>query len=583
MYLGIVRHLAFSLLALALAVAPAAAQAPMRPGRGAPAALAAAARAQQAFEQARRFRLPAYRGVESSRCEVQVGRLCYWNNNADPKLPPERPEIGRRRDELLATLARAAAAAPADDWVLGQRVRYLIEARRPAAADSVAAACAGTRWWCDALRGLARHVRNDHAGAAAAFDSALAGMREEDRCRWTDVRLLLDEDVRSGYRRLDCGPERDAWARRFWATSQPLLMLPADDLRNEFLARRVMGMVHAEAEITHPFPWDDDIAELELRYGWPTEWGARPSANMVAGSVTPDVVGVEPRPSFDFVPTRAAIERPEQATAEAWALDDPRARTRYAPRYARRGFVELPHQLARFRRGDSTVVVGAWDVGRVARWDSAAPPDSLRQRLDVGLVLVDSGGARTTMVRPGLPRRGAMVATFGTAPRLASLEVLDTVAGRAARARYAIAPLPATAPISDLLLLERGAGPAAELDSVLAQANGSSVIRAGGVVGLYWESYLPASPESPLTVSVRATRLESGWLDRARNAVGLGVEATPVAVRFVDLGRPDGRPGRSMTLTWPSVPPGEYRLELTVGGSGSLDGGTISQTVRVVR
>jgi hypothetical protein len=582
-YLGIVRHLAFPLLALALAAAPAGAQVVMRPGRGAPPALAAATRAQQAFEQARRFRLPAYRGVESSRCEERIGRLCYWNNNTDPKLPPERPEIGRRRDELLATLARAAAAAPADDWVAGQRVRYLIEARRLAAADSVAAACSGARWWCDALRGLARHVRNDHAGAAAAFDSALAGMREEDRCRWTDLRLWLDDDARSAYRRLGCGPERDAWERRFWTASRPLLMLPADDLRNEFLARRVMGVVHAEAESPQALPWDDDIAESELRYGWPTEWGARPSANVLAGPTTPDVVGVEPRPSFDFVPTRAAMERPEQASAEAWDLEDARARTRYAPRYARRGFVELPHQLARFRRGDSTVVVGAWDVDRVPRWDSAAPPDSLRRRLDVGLVLVDGGGARTATVRPGLPRRGALVATVGTVPRLASLEVLDTIAGRAARARYAVAPLPATAPVSDLLLLERGAGPAAELDSVLPLANGSAVIRAGGVVGLYWESYLPTSPESPLTVSVRATRLESGWLDRARNAVGLGVEATPVAVRFVDLGRPDGRPGRSMTLTWPSVPPGQYRLELTVGGSGSLDGGTVAQTVRVVR
>ena len=51
-----------------------------------------------------------YHGVASSRCEERIGRLCYWNNNADPTLPPERPEIGRRRDELLATLARAAPA-----------------------------------------------------------------------------------------------------------------------------------------------------------------------------------------------------------------------------------------------------------------------------------------------------------------------------------------------------------------------------------------------------------------------------------------------------------------------------------------
>ena len=46
------------------------------------------------------------------------------------------------------------------------------------------------------------------------------------------------------------------------------------------------------------------------------------------------------------------------------------------------------------------------------------------------------------------------------------------MAGRAARARYAVAPLAPDAPVSDILLLERGAGPTADLDTVLSKARG---------------------------------------------------------------------------------------------------------------
>ena len=55
---------------------------------------------------------------------------------------------------------------------------------------------------------------------------------------------------------------------------------------------------------------------------------------------------------------------------------------------------------------------------------------------------------------------------------------------------------------------------------------------------------------------------------------------TPVAVQFEDIGRPDGRPGRSLALNWPSVPTGAYRLELTVERGGET--ATVSRTIRVV-
>lgn len=582
------RRSAVSLLAATVAAVttvPAGAQRSVRwtPAPSTHPAVTAARSAQTLFERGRRHGLRYYNGGGTERCEEWIGRLCYWNNNDDLPPPEERPVVARDREALLDGLARAAEAAPDDDWIAGQRVRYLAEARRLDEAVAVADACSGTPWWCDALRGVARHGRGDHALAAGAFDRALAAMPADQRCAWTDLSLWLDlGGERDAYRKLGCGPARDAWERRFWLVAQPLWLLPANDLRHELLARRVMAAVHARSANPYSMTWGDDLTEIEVRYGWPTAWSARPGSAALGAPET-RVVGHEPTPSYDFVPAERARRDPLRAAGTDWDLGDPRARVRYAPRYARRGVVALEHEIARFRRGDSTLVVGAWNVARDAAWDSAGVtlatlPDSLR-RVDVALVAMDSTGAGPRVVGRDVPRRGAVAVTVGAEPRLVGLEVLDTARARAARARYAVAPLAADVRLSDLLLLTRGVGAAPELDSVLPHARGASTVEAGGVLGLYWESYVAATPDAPATVSVRATRLDTRLVDRARSALGIGARVTPVAVRFTDIGRPDGRPGRSLVLNWPSVPAGAYRLELTVERDGET--ATVSRTVRV--
>jgi hypothetical protein len=588
MFAGSMRQLPSS-LAFVLAVAATASAQPAvsatattaAPQRRHP-AVAAARSAQQAFERTRRLRLLTTAGGTGD-CEERIGRLCYWNNNDDARPPAERAEIARHRERLLDRLAEAAEADSTDDWTAGQRVRYLAEARRDEDAVTAAAACRGTRWWCDALSGAALHLRGDHAAAAAAFERSLEAMAPEQRCRWTDVSSWLDGRADGEYRRLACGEARDGWERRFWPLARPLFVLPANDLRNELLTRRVMSIVHGQGANPYAMSWGNDLAEIELRYGWPTAWSARPSP--MGSAEPPSIVGHEPTPSYDFLPTDAARRRPDQAAAGDWQLDAPRARARYAPRYARNGFGTLPHQIARFRRGDSTLLVGAWNVEADTGWargdSSTVLPPPAADSLSAALVLLDTAGAVHGDVRAGLPRRGALAMMAPALPRLASLEVLGVAQRRAARARYAVQPLAPDARLSDILLLTRGAGPAAEIDSVLPDARGSSTVRAGGVVGLYWECYMPATPEAPLTVSVRATRLDTRLGDRVRGVLGLGAKVTPVAVRFTDIGRPDGRPGRSIALSWPSVPAGDYRLELSV--AAGADTATVAQFVHVER
>jgi hypothetical protein len=541
--------------------------------------VAAARTAQRDFERRRRDRLPVYRGGGASGpCEVRIGRLCYWNNNADAPAPPEPAAVAAARDVLLDRLARAARADSADDWVVGQRVRYLAEARRLDDAVLVATECRATPWWCDALRGLAHHERGDQDSATVAFDRMLAALPEAQRCRWTDLAWWLDGALARDYKRQPCGAARDAWERRFHLVARPLLSIPGDELRNELLARRTMSRVRSQGAIEYQMSWGDDFAELEARYGWPTAWSARESGIMMSME-TRSVVGHEPTPSFAFVPRAGAVAMPVASRADDWDLRAPLAEMRYAPRYAWRDFVTLPHQFARFRRADSTLVVAAWNVERDRAWrgDSTRLRDISRRvlartRADsqprAALVVADSAGLlRGASDSAGA--RGAIALAIRARPHLASLELLDLAGGRAGRARYGVAPLPADTLVSDLLLLAGAPEPGTPLDRLLPQALGTRTFPAGTSVGLYWETYLP--PDSAAAdVSVQATRVDAAWYDRVGRLLNLGGgPRTPVAVRFVDTPRPGERVvGRALALTWPANATGTFRLEVTVRAGG---------------
>ena len=151
---------------------------------------------------------------------------------------------------------------------------------------------------------------------------------------------------------------------------------------------------------------------------------------------------------------------------------------------------------------------------------------------------------------------------------------------RATRVRTTVQPLAPDARLSDYLLLQRGDATATPtLERNALQAYGSLEIERGGSVGLYWEMYRAASPAAPLQVSVRATRVGASFFQRFGSSLGLSKSVTPVSIRYADNGRPDGQPGRSLTLNFPPVAPGEYQLTLIVSGAGVTDSTT--QTIKI--
>src|SRR6266571_3255637 len=169
--------------------------------------LRAARRAQATFEGIRRQHLPYGSGHAGGPCDLRIGRFCYWYD--DDRQPPEHAAaetqlIRDARATLLAALDDAGARLPGDEWIAGQRVRYLVEAGRDRAAVGAARECRADGWWCAALVGLALHAAGDFARADSAFDAALRNMPAPERCRWYDLAPLLPDELRHRYERLSC-------------------------------------------------------------------------------------------------------------------------------------------------------------------------------------------------------------------------------------------------------------------------------------------------------------------------------------------------------------------------------------------
>ena len=506
-----------------------------------------ARRAQGEFERIRALQLPVEPGSPNGECDERIGRFCYWHDASPDSLPAEPRAVGRGRERLLRVLDSATRAIPGDDWLAGQQVRYLVEAGRLTEALAAARDCRALRWWCEALEGFARHAAGDFPGADSVYRSALHNMPEDERCRWTDLSAVLEDSLRRRYRRLGCA-ERVRLETRLWLQAQPLLARSGNDRRTEHYARRTMARLLHRAGSPLGGLGGEDLTELIVRYGWPVAWAqtARRSSMESARSV----IGHDQEPAYHFLP--------------GGNLADPRPRERYAPAYAET-FTEMEPGFARFRRGESTLVVAAYDVTR----------DSLFRdvTLEVALVLARNEGAAPHVERrTGAEPAGVLVATAPWEPALLSLELTATPERRAARARSRPQATPSTEGdviVSDLLLFDPPDSLPSELEAVLPHVRGSAALPSSSRVGLYWEAYGLAAEGEPLATTVGVAPVRIGWLRRAAESVGLASRSRPVRLEWTEQGKPRGGiAARALVLDLSPLAPGRYRIELAVTGTG---------------
>ncbi len=521
----------------------------------------AARSAQLSFEAYRRSHLPRGDGF-SGPCDVRIGRYCYWRDDDGPdeQAPPEAPGVRERRAELIAQLDSASDALPGDEWLAGQRVRYLVEAKRTDDALHFATSdCRASVSWCEALAGYAAHVAGRFATADSAYRVALAAMDEAERCRWLDVSDELEGELEKRFEAVACASgDRESFVRRLFWLGSPLFSIASTDLLTEHFARLTRTRIAEHAETTDGIAWGDDDRRLVLRYGWP-EWYTRTDPQM--GSMLPaSFTGHDAGRPYNFLPAASAVDHLATLSANDWRLDDRFAATGYAPAYAR-SVNPLVCQIAAFRRGDSTLVVAAWD----ARRDTTL----LGRPLEAALALSESPDASTILRRDSSGVVGRIAVEGKVDSAVASLELLAGSARRAARSRIGIAARgPSRIALSDLLMYA-SASPAFSLNEVRDSALATNVIASTQSFGVYWESYGLRAQGEPVQFTLSVDPVNVGWLRRTASHFHLADPTSGLRIQWDEVPRVvDGVAGRGVRLDLSRLHPGTYRMLLTLTPRG---------------
>lgn len=520
--------------------------------------------AQARFEYVRRKNLSWTWSPGTSECDERVGRFCLWHSDDDDaevwQAPPEPEPVKAERRQLLDKLRTAAQRLPGDAWIAGQRVRYLAEAEQHADAVAAARTCRATRWWCLALEGYAHHLAQRFASADSAFAAALAAMSANERREWSDLSPLLDPGEAGRYRRARAAA-RDSLERRFWWLADPLFLTPGNERRTEHFARLVVDRLQERAKSAEAISWGNDLRELLLRYGWPIGWERiRPDHGRVT-SGSASILTHYPSRSWHFLPPLRLATGPLQLQTDHWTGKEQRARTEYAPAYATR-FEPLDHQLASFWRGDTAVVVAAFDLSRA----DSLPRDA---RVHSALFLAAEGAAPVAAHTDTAGLSGALTATLAAAPVLFSLEALVREERFAARARYGLrlaAPRKDSLALSGLLLVRPDSLPQTLAEAIPA-ALGSLQVRPGEQLGLFWEIY--GAPGRSFSLAIQVERINVGAARRFAERIGLLEAAAPLRLEWSEEADAGSVLPRSLRVGLPELAAGDYRLTVRVRGEGA--------------
>lgn len=532
---------------------------------------------QRRFERIRREHLP-WTWPSSGPCDERIGRFCFTFGDRDDDERWERftdpPEVVAAREELIDALVTAVRNFPDHWWMVGQLVRYLVEADRPEEAVSVARRCrvpAPDAWWCDALAGFSHHGAGRYVEAERTFDDALHGMPAENRCEWTDLSDLLRGEVHGDYRDLEC-TERDSLQRRIWWLSDPFMSQPGNEARTEHYSRWVMDRLQEDAESVEPTSWGNDLRRITIRYGWPDGWERlRRGATHIG---PPDVTSHYGRGARTFIAASDAVEQPYAMPADDWDFDPDRPRSEHAVAFALNGVEPLKIQTALFRIADSIVVAAHYEV----------TDDGLTDSTDTRAFLVAS---RDPDHQPAMAharhrgRHGVLALAMPAAPHVIAVEVLAPAERRAGWARFGIDP-PVEMVASDLLTVRAADSLPETLDAALAIARPPRAYRAGERVALYWEVYAaPAEAAIPIRADLAVGKRGKSIFRRIAELTPFASDDPPVHISWTDI-KPAGDAvfRRSVAVDLPSaLSSGDYRIRIAI----EIDGAPITTLEREIR
>ncbi len=393
----------------------------------------AAESAQRSFESFRRSRFPMSVGDGGGPCDVRIGRYCYWRGDDADEAPRSRRST--RRHETSRRVDRAARQYVGAS--VGRRM-----GRRPTRALLRRRASHGRR---DSLRrpGAARGKHGARRSPVSpltptsatrsptrSYGVALAAMELPERCRWLDITDLLDGPLADRFEHTPCDA-RDSLARQILTLGAPLYSVTTTDLLTEHLTgtasqnRRALGDVGWRGVGRRCATPRDALRLAAMVFARPSEDVARLARGTRGATGMP----------YDFLPSEHAVDHEARITSDDWTLDNRFARTGYAPAYAR-SMHDLPSQIARFRRGDSTLVVAAWD----ARQDTTLIGRPLR----ASLVVAGANSPAVVTEQDSAAATGRLVSVARADSGIVSLELLADHDRRAARRREGFTALEET-------------------------------------------------------------------------------------------------------------------------------------------
>ncbi len=287
------------------------------------------------------------------------------------------------------------------------------------------------------------------------------------------------------------------------------------------------------------------------------------------------VVGMEAVPAYRYIPAGYVLNDPVRADSSVWWQQPAPVFARYAPAYAT-SLVSLEHQQAVFKRGDSAVVVMAYE----SRGNPAIAGATLR----AGLTLVQGGPVPRdyTAVQENAPASGALTVRAPWGPLLMSAEVTAPERKALARARYGVGPIerpPARVILSDLMFYRSSGGSPTSVEEMAPFALPSERVRTKEQLGVYWEAYGTDPAGEKVHVSVIVFREnpngsdEGGLFGRLGRALGGKRDATPVSISVDDISaRGSSTSSRALLLDISTLKKGGYvvQVEITVAGQTSL-------------
>jgi hypothetical protein len=394
-------------------------------------------------------------------------------------------------------------------------------------------------------------------------------MPPDRKCHWLNLAPLLDDDIRKPYRKLSCA-EREAADARIWWVSDPLFMVPGNERRTEHFSRVLQTELQENSANTYGMSWSGDIAELILRFGWAEKWTQEPSPALYSGG-PPRITGHEREPGFHFFLTQPPPQQTEQILDSLFELHQDPPREQYAPPYAKR-FVRLDAQVARFRRGDSTLVVAAYDVSRDTVFG--------RKPLIAALAASADDSASRLISRPSAPAQNVITMMSPFKTQLIGVELLTADSSGAARWRSGFGEIPLDSTrisVSDILFVDGAPSLPSDLAEAIPLAHGGTWFRRDRKIGLFWELYGRA-PADSLPISLTLTPMDDGFFRRAFRVLRIAPRQTPLNIRWQDNGAAGVLSARAVMLDLSLVPAGKYSVKLEVGGQG---GATASRVIEV--